>query len=170
MTNHLSPAPCDEPTFSRTVNGTRVHLPQCPHLHETEAHAASAAERLAHRVCDWSTAQLEGYGREHFDGIEGAMRRIGVPAGAQATILQALRFVEHDEVFVVHSLTYGAVGYHGRTVAGFGRTYYWVGARRFNLPDYVDAGRSGHNVPGKIGKVCPTHNLTMNLLGTCDFC
>ena len=32
-------------------------------------------------------------------------------------VLDALRFVQHDEVFTVHSLTYGALGRDGRTVA-----------------------------------------------------
>ena len=93
----------------RTSTGTRVHLPQCPHLVGTDAHAASRPSGLQHPVCDWSQAQLGGYGREHFDAIEDAMRRVGVPVERTTTILAALRFVEYDEVFAVHSLTYGAL-------------------------------------------------------------
>jgi hypothetical protein len=121
-------------------------------------------------VCDWSRAQLDGYGREHFDGIEAAMRRVGVPVGAHATILSALRFVTFDAVFAVHSLTYGALAFEGRTVAGFGKTYYWVGGRRVNLPSYVDGGRSGHTAPKAYGEICPVHFVAMNLSGVCDDC
>ena len=96
--------------------------------------------------------------------------RVGVPVDAHATILTGLRFVDFDEVFAVHSLTYGALGSDGRTVAGFGKTYYWVGGRRVNLPSYVDSGRSGHTRPKAYGKICPTCSLAMSLSGTCDDC
>jgi hypothetical protein len=162
--------PDASPTLFRTTTGTRVHLPQCPHLVETVAHAASPAERLQHPVCDWSQAQLGGYGREHFDTLDDAMRRVGVPVDAHDTVLAALRFVEFDEVFVVHSLTYGALAAGGRTVAGFGKTYYWVGDRRVNLPSYVAGGRAGHTAPGVLGEICPVHFVAMNLLGVCDGC
>lgn len=170
MTNETSQAGAPAITYFRTVTGTRVHLPECPHLVGADAHAATAAERLEHPVCDWSQAQLGGYGREHFDTIEDAMRRVGVPVQAHPTILNAMRFVEHDEVFTVHSLTYGALGSQGRTVAGFGKTYYWVGDRRVNLPDYVDAGRSGHTGPKAYGDICPVHFVATALNGVCDDC
>jgi hypothetical protein len=157
-------------TFFRTASGTRVHLPQCPHLVETDAHRVTAAERLAHPVCDWSQAQLGGFGREHFDDLEGALRRIGVPVEAHDVVLHALRFVDHDEVFVVHSLTYGALARDGRTVAGFGKTYYWVGDRRVNLPTYVEGTRAGHTRDGAHGAVCPVHFVEMSLTGVCDDC
>ena len=160
----------EDTVLFRTTTGTRVHLPQCPHLVDADVHASTTAERLLHPVCDWSQAQLGGYGREHFDGIEDALRRVGVPVEAHATILAALRFVEFDEVFAVHSLTYGALGFQGRTVAGFGKSYYWVGGRRVNLPAYVDSSRSGHTEAKNYGGICPVHNLATGLNGTCDFC
>src|SRR5687768_12826479 len=98
-----------QPVMFRAQTGTRVHLPECPHLVGTDACAASATERLRHPVCDWSQAQLGGYGREHFDRLDDAIRKVGVPIGSHATITDALRFVDYDEVFVVHSLTYGAL-------------------------------------------------------------
>lgn len=156
--------------YFRTGTGTRVHRPECPHLVGTDAHPASLAERLQHPVCDWSQAQDAGYGREHFDTIEGAMRRIGVPVEAHATILNALRFVRHDEVFTVHSLTYGALGFAGRAVAGFGKTYYWVGDRRINLPAYVDSARAGHNAAKAYGDICPIHFIATAINGVCDDC
>lgn len=159
-----------QPTYFRTTTGTRVHLPQCPHLTGSEAHEASPVERLAHPVCEWSQAQLGGWGREHFDTVEDAMRRVGVPVEAHATILAALRFVDFDEVFTVHSLTYGALGRAGRTVAGFGKTYYWVEGRRVNLPSYVASGRSGSTAPKAYGDVCPVHHLARSLSGACDDC
>lgn len=154
----------------RTVTGTRVHLPECPHLVGTDAHAASPAERLQHSVCDWSQAQLNGYGREHFVDLEEAMRRVGVPIASHDDIVHALRFVEFDELFVVHSLTYGALGLEGRTVAGFGKTYYWMGERRVNLPAYVESSRAGHTGPKVYGTVCPVHFIETNLNGACDDC
>jgi hypothetical protein len=156
--------------YFRTATGTRVHRPECPHLLGTDVHAASLAERLQHPVCDWSRAQDEGHGREHFDTVEDAMRRLGVPVEAHDTILGALRFVRHDEVFTVHSLTYGALGASGRTVAGFGKSFYWVGNERINLPSYVDSSRSGHTAPQVYGDVCPTCHLARPLTGVCDDC
>ena len=57
-----------------------------------------------------------------------------------------------------------------RTVAGFGKTYYWVGSKRFNLPSYVDSSRSGHTAPQAYGDVCPTCYLALPLTGVCDDC
>jgi hypothetical protein len=156
--------------YFRTATGTRVHRPECPHLVGTDAHAATPSERLQHPVCDWSRAQEEGHGREHFATVEDAMRRVGVPVEAHDAVLDALRFVQHDEVFTVHSLTYGALGRDGRTVAGFGKTYYWVGGERINLPSYVDSSRSGHTAPQVYGDVCPTCHLALPLTGVCDDC
>ena len=81
-----------------------------------------------------------------------------------------MRFVGHDEVFAVHSLTYGALARGGRTVAGFGKSYYWVGEQRMNLPAYADSSRSGHTGPKRYGDVCPVHNMATNLNGVCDDC
>ena len=158
------------PVYFRTATGTRVHRPECPHLVGTDAHPASPAERLQHPVCDWSRAQDEGYGREHFDTVDDAMRRLGVPVEAHDTIVSALRFVRHDEVFTVNSLTYGALGSRGRTVAGFGKTFYWVGDQRINLPSYVDSSRSGHTSPKVYGDICPSCRLALPLTGVCDDC
>lgn len=156
--------------YFRTATGTRVHRPECPHLFGTDAHAATPAERLQHPVCDWSQAQEGGYGREHFDAVEDAMRQVGVPVEAHATIVNALRFVQYDEVFTVHSLTYGALGAGSRTVAGFGKTYYWVGERRINLPAYVDSSGAGRHAPKAYGDICPIHFLATALNGICDDC
>jgi hypothetical protein len=38
--------------YLRPAAGTRVHRPECPHLVGADAHAATAAERLQHPVCD----------------------------------------------------------------------------------------------------------------------
>lgn len=87
----------DRPAFLRTATGSRAHLPDCPHLRGTDAHAADDAEFLALPICKWSTAQIEGYGREHFDTIDDAIRRIGVPVQGHDEIVQGLKFVIHDE-------------------------------------------------------------------------
>lgn len=147
-----------------------MHLPECPHLVGTDAHVATSGERLQHPVCDWSQAQLGGYGREHFDTIEDAMRRVGVSVGAHDAVLTALRFVTYDEVFAVHSLTDGALGHLGRTVAGCGKTYYWVGDKRVDLPSYLESARAGHTAARPYGDLCPVHHLETNLNGVCDFC
>lgn len=172
MTEMISSAtqPDSPSALFRTVTGTRTHLPECPHLVGVEVHPATPAERLAHPTCEWSRAQLGGYGREHFRSLEDAMRCVGVPVEAHEIIAEALRFVETDEIFVVHSLTYGALARDGRTVASFGKTFYWVGDRRVNLPSYVATARSGHTVAGRRGDVCPECFMEMNLLGECDCC
>lgn len=172
MTEMTNPAATTaaQPILFRTVTGTRTHLPECPHLFETDSHLATPAERLPNPVCEWSQAQLGGYGRQRFESLEDAMRGVGVPVGAHELIAEALRFVEADEIFVVHSLTYGALALGGRTVAGFGKSFYWVGDRRVNLPSYVDSSRSGHTTAGRIGDPCPRCGVVMNLLGECDDC
>lgn len=160
----------DRLTFLRTATGGRVHLPHCPHLLGTDAHAAGDAELLALPVCEWSAAQIEGYGREHFDTIDDAIRRVGVPAQGHDEIVQGLKFVTHDDVYVVHSLTYAALGHEGRIVAGFGKTYFWVGDTRVNLPDYVDSSRRGRTHQGTYGDICPLHHEAMSLTGECGSC
>jgi len=168
--NETHPAGEPAAVYFRTATGTRVHRPECPHLVSADTHAATSSERLQHPVCDWSRAQEEGYGREYFETIEDAMRRVGVPVEAHAAIVSALRFVRHDEVFTVHSLTYGALGSSGRTVAGFGKTYYWVGDQRINLPSYVDSSRAGHAAAKAYGDICPIHFILTALNGVCDDC
>ena len=160
----------DRPTLFRTVAGSRVHLPDCPHLNGTDAQAADDAALLALPVCEWSVAQIEGYGREHMESIDDAMRRIGVPVQSHDEIVQGLKFVTHDDVYVVHSLTCAALGHEGRVVAGFGKTYYWVGVRRVNLPGYVESSRSGHVPRVALGDVCPVHFEVMSLTGECGGC
>ena len=166
----VPPQTDDLPTFFRTATGSRVHLPDCPHIQGADAHVADAAECLALPVCEWSVAQIEGYGREHFDTIEDAMRRIGVPVQGHDEIARGIQFVTHDDVYVVHSLTYAALGHEGRIVAGFGKTYYWVGDSRVNLPDYVDSSRRGHTDRGAYGDLCPVHFEVMSLTGVCGSC
>lgn len=160
----------DRLSFYRTGTGSRVHLPDCPHLVGTDAHAAGEAQLLALPVCEWSVAQIEGYGREHFDTIDDAIRRIGVPVQGHGEIVQGLQFVTHDDVYVVNSLTYAALGHKGRVVAGFGKTYFWVGDTRVNLPDYVDSSRHGRTDQGMYGEICPVHFEAMSLTGECGSC
>lgn len=170
-TLHVVPPPTDDlPTFFRTATGSRVHLPDCPHIQVADAHVANAAECLAFPVCEWSVAQMEGHAREHFDTIEDAMRRIGVPVQGHDEIARGIHFVTHDDVYVVNSLSYAALGHEGRIVAGFGKTYYWVGDHRVNLPDYVDSSRRGHTDRGAYGGLCPVHFEAMSLTGVCGSC
>jgi hypothetical protein len=51
LSNHTSHVN-DQPVYFRAATGTRVHLPECPHLVGTDAHAATPAEQLQHPVCD----------------------------------------------------------------------------------------------------------------------
>ena len=156
--------------YFRTATGTRVHRPECPHLVGTDAHAATPAERLQHPVCDWSRAQDEGYGREYFDTVEDAMRRVGVPVEAHDTILDALRFVRHDEVFTVHSLTYGALGSrraHGRRL----RQDLLLGGRRAHQPAVVrrQLALGPHGAQG-LRRRLPECHFDAALTGVCDDC
>jgi hypothetical protein len=160
----------DRPAFFRTTAGSRVHLPDCPHLLGTAAHAAGGAELLALPVWEWSTAQIEGCGREHFDTVDDAARRVGVPVQAHGEILQGLKFVTYDDIYVVHSLTYAALGHERRIIAGFGKTYFWVGDTRVNLPDYVVSSRHGRTDQGSYADICPVHFEAMSLTGVCGSC
>ena len=165
-----SPAQDCDTVYFRSATGTRVHLAHCPSLRDTDAHQATAAERLAHGVCSWCTDQLNGHGREYFQTLGDLMTRVGVPADAQPIIRDALKFVTYDELYTVHSLSYGALAFQGRPVASFGKTYYWVGGNRVNLPSYVAGSGTGHAAPKAYGEICPVHFVAMSLNGICDDC
>lgn len=95
-------------------------------------------------------------------------RQVDVERQRCAVLLGHCLRQSRDEVFTVHSLTYGALALRGRTVAGFGKSYNWVGGRRVNLPSYVESGRSGHTAPRAYGETCPVHFVAMSLSGVCD--
>jgi hypothetical protein len=154
----------------RTATGTRVHLADCPHLVGKDWHPATEAEIDAHPVCDWSRDQLTGQGRSHPATLEDAMREQGTPAGAVALIREHLKFVTYDEIWLPYSRSYVALGLDGRAVAGFGKTYVWVGRTRIDLPGYAAGRHTGRSDQPSYGETCPRCFLQMPLTGVCDIC
>ena len=129
-----SPARDRDTVYFRTATGTRVHLPSARASATPTPTRRPPPSASPTASATGAPAQLNGHGREYFETIEDAMRRVGVPAEAQPIIREALKFVTTTSCFTVHSLTYGALAFQGRPVASFGKTYYWVGGRPSEPP------------------------------------
>ena len=112
----------------RTVGGARLHIAPCPHILGADVSVATAADRLAMTVCSWCQKELDGVGRRYFQTRDDAMRFFGTHVGTEGLVREALRFVDHDEVWVPNSGSYIALGREGAGVAWVGKTY--VVARR----------------------------------------
>jgi hypothetical protein len=161
---------CAPDTLVRTETGAKLHIAVCPHL-GPDFREATSSERLAMAVCTWCRAELDGVGRTYCDGLEEAMRVFGTHAGTERAIKEALRFVDHDQIWVPNSRSYVALGRGGRGVAWFGKTYVVPAVGEFlALPDY-HAGSGGGSRPEQLtGAPCPSCYLVLPLTGVCDDC
>lgn len=162
--------PQDALVLGRTATSTRLHLADCPHLVNRDWRQAADAELDGYPVCDWSRDQLEGVGRSHPATLEDAMREQGTPAEAVALIKEHLKFVTYDEIWLPYSKSYVALGLDGRAVAGFGKTYVWVGRTRVDLPGYAAGHHTRRTDQPAYGEICPRCFLQMPLTGTCHTC
>ena len=154
----------------RTETGGRLHLPACPHIGGA-IREADSAERLVMSVCSWCQAEIDGLGRTYYESLDDAMRAFGCHVGTQPTIRQALRSVTHDQIWLPYSRSYIALGHEGRAVAWVGKT--WVMPAHdtsYELPGYRDSSRGAASSPEHLGKLCPTHFLTMSVTGICESC
>jgi hypothetical protein len=156
--------------LGRTSTATRNHLVECPHLVGRDWYVASETEADLYPLCDWSQNQLGGTGRTHFATVADAMRLHGTPTAVAPLINEALRFVRFDDIWTVYNQSYVALGYEGRAVASFGKTWVQVGDHRIELPGYVAGEHQGHHAQPAYGDTCPVHFVAMSLGGTCDDC
>lgn len=127
----------DAVPFFATATGARKHLAQCPHLvGATTSRPLLASEEL--ELCDWCSKELSGHGRTYFDDLDAALAAFKAPLENRRLIKDALRAIEHDQIWMPYSSSYVALGLAGRGVAWTGKTYV-VPAPGFSieLPGYI---------------------------------
>ena len=164
-----SPQPTED--LFRTPNGKGLHLAVCPHLHGTTFVPATADDREALPVCEWSQKELDGVGRTYFQTLDDAMRFFGTHVGDERTIRDALRSFRYDEIWVPHSGSYIALGLAGLGVAWVGKTYVVPARGLFEeFPGYAPGGRGGAARGVRPEALCPTCRLALPRTGICDDC
>ena len=155
----------------RTATGVGLHLPVCPHVVDCDTTVATAEDRLRLRVCQWSQAELAGVGRTYFDSLEDAMRVFGTYVGTHRLVRDALRFVEHDQIWIPNSQSYIALGRANHGVAWAGKTWVWIkGVGRIELPGYSEHHGGGARKIERYGETCPTCFEQRSLSGACGNC
>ena len=171
VSDHATPSSGPEQSLLRTVGGARLHIAPCPHILGVAVSVASPADRLAMSVCSWCRKELDGVGRRYFGTLDDAMRYFGTHVGTEGLVREALRFVDHDEVWVPNSGSYIALGREGAGVAWIGKTY--VVPRRgvlVELPGYEPGSGGGSVRMERPTETCPVHHLELPLSGFCDDC
>ncbi|WP_374201715.1 endonuclease/exonuclease/phosphatase family protein [Blastococcus sp. KM273129] len=157
-----------EPLY-RTATGGRLHIRSCPHLSDSQVLEATVTDG---EMCAWCDKELRGEGRRYFSSLADALPEFGAPRGNWPLITQHLAGVDHDQVWIVASGTYIALGRNGRAVAWSGKTYVNPSADELiELPDYRDVtGRSAAAVHDTWGELCPVHFIQRPRSGRCESC
>lgn len=155
--------------FGRTATSTRHHLAECPHLVDRDWHPCSEEEVATYPLCTWSQDQLDGVGRSHPATLADAMRELGLPVGNERLVRELLAFVSYDELWLPYSRSYVALGFEGRGVAYFGKSYVWVRGHRTDLPNHTNTSHAGGRSV-QYGDTCPRCFLAMPFSGACDDC
>lgn len=166
----MIPAP-EAPVLLATATGQRKHLAQCPHLvGATTLRSLEEDEDL--ELCDWCSKELSGHGRTYFDDLDAALAAFKAPLENRRLIKDALRGVEHDQIWMPNSSSYIALGLAGRGVAWTGKTYVVPEpGRSIELPGFVDAARTGGNTAAdRWGDLCLHcfHQRSVNGACECD--
>ncbi|MGY1601648.1 hypothetical protein [Geodermatophilus sp. SYSU D00815] len=153
----------------RTETGGRRHIRECPHLLGKEVVPATGADG---ELCTMCERELRGEGRRYFPTLDAALREFGAARSNWPRILELLEGVEHDQVWIVASGSYIALGRDGRAVAWAGKTYVNPSADEFvELPDYRAGGGGGSPSAEAVwGTKCPTHNEYRSRSGSCWRC
>ena len=160
-----------EPELVRTENGEGLHLPHCPHVLRCDVHAATEQERAEVRICQWSRAELDGYGRRPFKSLDDAMRYFGTHAGDERLVRAQVRDLLYDEIWVPNSGSYIAFGLNGLAIAWVHKGYIeFRDGRMVTLPSYAPGGGGGTTQEPRFGDLCRTGMHQMPLTGICDFC
>ena len=98
--------------------------------------------------------------------------RSAATQGTQRLIVEALRGVEHDEIWLPHSKSYIALGLEGRGVAWVGKGYVFVKATGafVELPGLPGRRWWRDAAPGACRRGLPRHFEVRSLTGTCSGC
>ena len=156
-----------EPLY-RTETGGRRHIRSCPHLVGKDVVEATDAYGEICAICE---RELRGEGRRYFESLAEALTEFGAARANWPLISQHLSDVEHDEVWIVNSGSYIALGRGGRAAAWAGKTYVNPSADEFvELPDYRPGGGGGTDVQKTWGEKCPVHNVLRSRTGACGMC
>lgn len=161
----------EAPVLLATAAGNRKHLAQCPYLvGATTLRILAADEEL--ELCDWCSKELSGHGRTYFDDLDAALAAFKAPLENRRLIKDALREVEHDQIWMPYSSSYVALGLGGRGVAWTGKTYVVPEpGLSVELPGFVDASRtSGNQAADRWGSLCLRcfHRRSVNGACGCD--
>jgi hypothetical protein len=152
----------------RTVTGGRRHIRGCPHLVGKDVVEATDE---ASEICMICRRELRGEGRRYFATLHDALTEFGAARGNWPLIHQHLAGVQHDQVWIVNSGSYIALGRGGRAVAWAGKTYVNPSAEEFvELPDFRDGGGGGAPVHDTWGDTCEVHNMVRSRSGACGMC
>jgi hypothetical protein len=152
----------------RTQTGDRRHIRSCPHLLGKEVVEAADDDG---EICTMCERELQGEGRRYFTSLDEALPEFGAPRANWALIRQHLAGVEHDQVWIVHSGTYIALGQGGRAVAWTGKTCVYPSVDEFvELPDYRAGGGGGSPLQHEWGDMCEKHNVQRSRSGACGMC
>lgn len=157
--------------YLRTETGGRLHIAPCPHLQGAAPRPARDDERASMQLCSWCEKEVSGQGRTYFDSLEDAMRAFGSFVGTKPLILEHLRRVEWDQIWLPNSRSYIALAKGGRGVAWIGKGYIVPAAGEFiELPGYKGSSREGSTAAPAWGDQCDIHHVTRSLTGECEYC
>jgi hypothetical protein len=152
----------------RTETGGRRHIRACPHLVGKDVVEATDADG---EICTLCQRELRGEGRRYFASLEAALPEFGAARSNWPLIIQHLAGVDRDEVWIVASGTYIALGRGGRAVAWAGKTYVNPSAEEFiELPDYRPGSGGGLLVEEVWGETCDKHFIQRSRSGRCERC
>lgn len=153
----------------RTGTGGRRHIRGCSHL---VGKAVVEATDTDGEICTLCERELRGEGRRYFATLAEALPEFGAARTNWPLISEHLSGVDHDQVWIVFSGSYIALGRGGRAVAWAGKTYVNPSAEKLiELPDYRPGGGGGAASSELVrGDICEKHNLEKARNGSCWRC
>jgi hypothetical protein len=158
----------DRVPLYRTAAGGRRHIRECPHLVGKTVVEALDADG---EICTICQRELRGEGRRYFSSLAEALPEFGAARANWPLIGEHLAGVDHNQVWIVASGSYIALGRGGRAVAWAGKTYVNPSADQLiELPDYRPGGGGGTEVQSTWGDTCPEHHMQRSRSGVCGMC
>lgn len=152
----------------RTETGGRRHIRACPHLVGKDV--VEATDEVG-EICAICQRELRGEGRRYFASLQAALPEFGAARSNWPLINEYLAGVQHDDVWIVNSGSYIALGRGGRAVAWAGKTYVNPSAEELvELPDYRAGGGGGALVNEIWGDTCDKHFVARARNGSCERC
>ena len=172
MTAVLEPIVAQNLADLALVRGVSVlHLPSCPHIARfREVVPATEPEIATMSVCNWSQAEIDGFGRTYFDTVEEAMDAFQSSPEAREIVRAEIKDLAFDSVWIPYSRSYIALGRDGLAVGWILRTIIDLAGRVIELPDYAPRSRSIAGDSERRGPVCSTCWMEMSVSGVCNAC